>query len=100
MCRRKAGSYETIVNDDDIRMSPERVRQEVGMLVLSRKLSQQIVIGRDIRITIVKLERNQVRLGIEAPRGITVLREELTARGAGVDGTDGVANGRPRAPSV
>ena len=50
------------------------------MLVLSRKQSQQIVIGPDIRITIVKLERNQVRLGIEAPRGITVLREELTPR--------------------
>ena len=87
MCRRKAEAYETIVIGDDIRMSRDRDRQEVGMLVLSRKQSQQIVIGPDIRITIVKLERNQVRLGIEAPRGITVLREELTARGAGVDGT-------------
>jgi carbon storage regulator len=47
------------------------------MLVLSRKQSQQIVIGQDIRITVVKIERSQVRLGIEAPLGIVVLREEL-----------------------
>ena len=48
------------------------------MLVLSRKQSQQIVVGQDIRITIVKIDRNQVRLGIEAPRGIAILRKELT----------------------
>jgi carbon storage regulator len=62
-------------------MSQEPGRQEDGMLVLSRKQSQQVTIGPDIRITIVKLERNQVRLGIEAPRGVTVLRAELLARG-------------------
>ena len=48
------------------------------MLVLTRKQSQQIVIGRDIRITIVKIDRNQVRLGRSA--GMTILREELTRR--------------------
>jgi carbon storage regulator len=47
------------------------------MLVLSRKQSQKIVIGRDIRITVVRIDRNQVRLGIDAPPGIVVLREEL-----------------------
>lgn len=47
------------------------------MLVLSRKVSQQILIGSDIRITIVKVERNQVRIGIEAPRDVTILRDEL-----------------------
>jgi carbon storage regulator len=61
-------------------MSHEPDRQEAGMLVLTRKQSQQIVIGRDIRITIVKLDRNQVRLGIDAPPGMTILREELTRR--------------------
>lgn len=70
------------------------------MLVLSRKQSQQIVIGRDIRITIVKLDRNQVRLGIEAPRGITVLRAELLAARDAANGTDQVENGWPRAQSV
>lgn len=47
------------------------------MLVLSRKPLQSIMIGPDIRITIVKVERNQVRLGIEAPRDVTILRDEL-----------------------
>jgi carbon storage regulator len=47
------------------------------MLVLSRKLSQQIVIGQDIRITVLKIDRNQVRIGIEAPRDVSILRKEL-----------------------
>jgi carbon storage regulator len=47
------------------------------MLVLSRKPLQSIVIGSDIRITIVKVERNQVRIGIEAPRDVSILRDEL-----------------------
>ena len=47
------------------------------MLVLSRKLLEGIVIGNDIRITIVKVERNHVRLGIEAPNNVIVVREEL-----------------------
>jgi carbon storage regulator len=38
---------------------------------------EQIRIGSDIRITVVKLDRNQVRLGIEAPPQVTVLRAEL-----------------------
>jgi carbon storage regulator len=47
------------------------------MLVLSRKRSEQIVIGSEIRITVVKLEGSQVRIGIEAPDDLTVLRAEL-----------------------
>ncbi len=47
------------------------------MLVLSRKPLQSIMIGPDIRITVVKVERNQVRIGIEAPRDVTILRDEL-----------------------
>ncbi len=60
------------------------------MLVLTRKQLQRIVIGRDIRITIVKLERNQVRLGIDAPPGMTILREELIARDDPKSDCDGV----------
>jgi carbon storage regulator len=47
------------------------------MLVLSRKSSQQIMIGPDIQVTIVKIDRNQVRIGIQAPPGISILRQEL-----------------------
>jgi carbon storage regulator len=69
-------------------MSHKPERQEDGMLVLSRKQSQQVIIGPDIRITVVKLERNQVRLGIEAPRSLTVLRAELRAQAEAESGAD------------
>ncbi len=49
------------------------------MLVLTRKPGQAIVIGEDIRIVIVSVERDQVRVGIEAPRSIAVHREEIDA---------------------
>jgi carbon storage regulator CsrA len=47
------------------------------MLVLSRKVSQQIMIGSEISITVVKIEGKQVRLGIQAPSDVTILRTEL-----------------------
>jgi carbon storage regulator len=47
------------------------------MLVLSRKLGQRFQIGRDVKVTIVKIDRNSVRIGIEAPDDVTVYREEI-----------------------
>ena len=47
------------------------------MLVLSRKLGEKIVIGDDIVVTVVKIDRNQIRLGIEAPHEVAVYREEI-----------------------
>lgn len=47
------------------------------MLVLTRKLSQQLHIGNDIVITVVKVRGNTIRLGIEAPRDVRILRSEL-----------------------
>jgi carbon storage regulator len=47
------------------------------MLVLSRKLGEKIVIGENIRITVVKIDRNQIRIGIEAPGEVPVYREEI-----------------------
>ncbi|QDV38627.1 carbon storage regulator CsrA [Tautonia plasticadhaerens] len=47
------------------------------MLVLSRKLNEKIVIDGGIVVTVVKIDRNQVRLGIEAPGDVSVYREEL-----------------------
>jgi carbon storage regulator len=47
------------------------------MLVLSRKLNEKIVINGNIVVTVVKIDRNQVRIGIEAPGEVPVYREEI-----------------------
>lgn len=47
------------------------------MLVLSRRKSEVIRIGEDIRIMIVRIGPNSVRVGIDAPRNLNVVREEL-----------------------
>ena len=47
------------------------------MLVLSRKQSERIRLGKDIVVTVVRVAGDKVRLGIEAPSDIVVLRDEL-----------------------
>lgn len=47
------------------------------MLVLSRKESQRIRLGDSIVLTIVKVSGDKVRLGIQAPQDVVVLRDEL-----------------------
>jgi carbon storage regulator len=47
------------------------------MLVLSRKVGQSLLIGNDIRIKVVDIRGQQVRLGLEAPDDVPVIREEL-----------------------
>lgn len=47
------------------------------MLVLSRKVGERIVVANDIRITVVRVTSGGVRIGIEAPDGTPVVREEL-----------------------
>ena len=52
------------------------------MLVLSRRESERIRLGDSIVVTVVKVAGDRVRLGIEAPADVLVLREELERRGA------------------
>ena len=47
------------------------------MLVLSRKLGQRFQVGPEVKITIVKIDRNSVRIGIHAPDEVSVQREEI-----------------------
>ncbi len=47
------------------------------MLVLTRKLGESITIGDDIRITVMAVKGNQVKIGIEAPTETKVYREEI-----------------------
>lgn len=47
------------------------------MLVLSRKVGEKILIGENIVVTLVEIDRGKVRIGIEAPKDVPVYREEL-----------------------
>ena len=50
------------------------------MLVLTRKLNEEIVIGDNIKVTVLQVKGNSVRLGIEAPRDVRIVRGELPAQ--------------------
>jgi carbon storage regulator len=47
------------------------------MLVLTRKVGERVLVGDKVAITVVRIQGNAVRLGIEAPPEMTVVREEL-----------------------
>ena len=48
------------------------------MLVLTRKLSEQLMIGDNIVITVVQIRGDKVRIGIDAPQGVPVHRKEVS----------------------
>lgn len=62
------------------------------MLVLSRKAAETIVIDHRIQVTILKARRGVVRLGIQAPRDIPVVRAELGRCDSAVPAGGSVAN--------
>lgn len=68
------------------------------MLVLTRKLQQQIRIGEDIVVTIVQVKGRTVRVGIEAPESVRVVRAELPLHEAGAASAAGkpAASAKPR----
>jgi carbon storage regulator len=75
------------------------------MLVLSRKLNQSIVIGDDIHIVVVSVDRDTVKLGIQAPREVPVHRAEVyeeiqRANRAAVPGTIPEPGKRPAFPAT
>ena len=58
------------------------------MLVLSRKQNERIRVGDSVVVTIVRVSGDKVRIGIEAPPNVRVLRDELEDQRLG--GTDGI----------
>jgi carbon storage regulator len=75
------------------------------MLVLSRKLNQSIVIGDNIRVVVVSIDRDTVKLGIDAPREVPVHRNEVyeeiqRANRAALPGSLPAAGSAPAAPAA
>lgn len=60
------------------------------MLVLSRKPGERILVGDNVAITVVRIGPNNVRIGIEAPRDLNIVREELCVKSS-TAGTEPVA---------
>jgi carbon storage regulator len=66
------------------------------MLILTRKVDQGIVIQGNILVTVLRVEKDRVKLGISAPTEITVLRDELLERnGHNENDVRNAKNGRP-----
>lgn len=47
------------------------------MLVLNRKKGETIVIGDNIRLTVIDVQGDQIKIGIDAPKNVTIYREEI-----------------------
>jgi carbon storage regulator len=65
------------------------------MLVLSRKVGERVWIGDNISITVVKITGGGVRIGIEAPTELPVVREELKRRMESEQAGEGKAPAQP-----
>ena len=62
------------------------------MLVLSRKMGEKILIGDQISVAVVRIAPGVVRIGIEAPPGVPIVREELKTQAPAATGTQQARN--------
>ena len=58
------------------------------MLILTRRVDERIFIGDNITLCVLDIEGNRVRLGLDAPKDIAILREEIHERYAGEASND------------
>ena len=64
------------------------------MLILTRRIGETVIIGDSIKITVLGVKGNQVRLGVDAPRDVSVHREEIYHRIQNEQGGEGEPGNR------
>jgi carbon storage regulator len=55
------------------------------MLILTRRVGETLMIGDDVSVTVLRVKGNQIRLGVNAPKNVSVQREEIFERMKGED---------------
>ena len=73
------------------------------MLVLSRKPGERILVGNEVKITVIRIGPNSVRIGIDAPVHLNIVREELCLndkQAALAGSTDSPQNEPPNGPNL
>lgn len=50
------------------------------MLILTRRVGETVMIGEDVSVTVLRVKGNQIRLGVNAPKNVSVQREEIFGR--------------------
>lgn len=66
------------------------------MLVLSRRVGEKILVGKDITITVTRIKSSQVRIGVDAPAELAIVREEVALREEGEDAPEPKRRSAPR----
>jgi carbon storage regulator len=64
---------------DSINNPPQDLKKKI-LLILTRRVNESLVVGDQVKVTVLALKGNQVRIGIDAPKHVEVHREEICKR--------------------